>query len=57
MITSSASSVKRSGMPNQYFGVLQHTMTISGLSRVSVRACGPLNLMKISSGPMQNRTG
>ena len=44
-------------MPNHYVGDLLHTMAISGLSRVSVWACGPLNLMKISSCPMQNRTG
>ena len=30
---------------------------MSGLSRVSVWACGPLNLMKISSSQRQNRTG
>ena len=35
MITSSNSSAKRSGMPNQSLGVLLHTMAISGLSRVS----------------------
>jgi hypothetical protein len=38
-----------SGMPNHYVGDLLHTIEISGLSRVSVWACGPLNLMKISS--------
>ena len=27
-------SVKRSGMPNQFLGVLLHTIAISGLSRV-----------------------
>ena len=27
-------SVKRSGTPNQFLGVLLHTMAISGLSRV-----------------------
>jgi len=41
--------VQGSGMPNHYGGDLLHTMAISGLSRVSVWACGPLNLMKISS--------
>ena len=35
MITSSNSSAKRSGTPNQSLGVLLHTMAISGLSRVS----------------------
>src|SRR3954447_13776689 len=34
MITTSDSSMKRSGIPNQYLGVLLHTMAISGLSRV-----------------------
>jgi hypothetical protein len=36
-------------MPNHYVGDGLHTIGISGLSRVSVWACGPLNLMKISS--------
>ena len=49
MITTSNSPVKESGTPNQLLGVLLHTTAISGLSRVSVWACGPLNLMKISS--------
>ncbi len=44
-------------MPNHYVGDLLHTMGMSGLSRVSVWACGPLNLMKISSSQRQNRTG
>jgi hypothetical protein len=33
------------------------TIEISGLSRVSVRACGPQNLMKMAPSRMQNRTG
>jgi hypothetical protein len=33
MITTSDSSVKRSGTPNQFLGVLLHTMAMSGLSR------------------------
>jgi len=36
-------------MPNHYVGDLLHTLGMSGLSRVSVWACGPPNLMKISS--------
>jgi hypothetical protein len=36
-------------MPNHYVGDLLHTIEMSGHSRVSVWACGPLNLMKISS--------
>jgi hypothetical protein len=34
MITTSNSSVKRSGTPNKLLGVLLHTMAISGLSPV-----------------------
>src|SRR5580704_11061233 len=34
MITTSNSSVKRSRTPNQFLGVLLHTIAISGLSRV-----------------------
>src|ERR1022692_1701343 len=34
MITTSNSSVKRSGTPNQFLGVLLHTIAMSGLSRV-----------------------
>ena len=49
MITTSNSPVKGSGMPNHYGGDLLHTMAISGRSRVSVWACGPPKLMKISS--------
>ena len=49
MITTSNSSVKRSRTPNQLLGVRLHTIAIFGLSRVSVWACGPLNLMKIGS--------
>jgi len=49
MITSSNSSVKRSGLPNQLLGDRLHTIAMFGLSRVSVWACGPLNLMKIGS--------
>jgi hypothetical protein len=49
--------VQGSGMPNHYTGDLLPTIAMSGLSRVSVWACGPLNLMKISSSRMQNKTG
>src|ERR1700674_1882260 len=34
MITTSNSPVKGSGMPNQFLGVLLHTLAMSGLSRV-----------------------
>ena len=49
MITTSNSSAKRSGLPNQFLDVLLHTIACSELARVSVWAWGPLNLMKISS--------
>src|SRR5271167_1112184 len=38
MITTSDSSVKRSRTPNQFLGVLLHTIAMSGLSHVSTRA-------------------
>jgi hypothetical protein len=44
-------------MPNHYSGELPLTIAISGRSRVSVWACGPRNLMKISSSQRQNKTG
>jgi hypothetical protein len=37
-----------SGIPNHYVGDLLPTIAISGLSRVSVWACGPRNLIKIT---------
>jgi len=39
MITSSNSPAKGSGMPNHYVGDLQHTMAISGRSRVRTELC------------------
>ena len=60
MIPTSNSPAKGSGTPNHYVGDLLHTMAISGLSRVSVWACGPQNLMKISSSEcriVQARSG
>src|ERR1700739_1428597 len=47
--------VQGSGMPNHYSGDLLPTIAMSGLSRVSVWACGPLNLMKISSSKCRIR--
>jgi hypothetical protein len=57
MIPSSNSPVKGSGTPNRYDGDLLHTMRISRLSRVSVWACGPLNLMKITPSAAHVRAG
>ncbi len=37
VITTSNSSLKRSGPPNQLLGVLLHTIAMSGLSRVQNR--------------------
>ena len=48
---------KGSGMPNHYAGDLLHTMATSGLSRVSIRACGPRNFMKITQSRRQNGRG
>jgi len=44
-------------MPNQPAGDLLHIIARLELSHVSVWACGPLNLMKITPSRMQNRTG
>ena len=41
--------MKRSRAPNQLLDVHLNTIAWSGLSCMSVWACGPLNLMKISS--------
>jgi len=57
MITTSNSSSPRSVIPNQLLGVRQHTIAMSGLSRVSTWADGPRNLMKITWSRVQNRTG
>jgi hypothetical protein len=35
-------------MPNHYAADLLHTLAISGLSRMSTRACCPRNFMKIT---------
>jgi len=44
-------------VPHKLLDVLLHTIAWSGLSCVSVWACGPLNLMKITPRRIQNRTG
>src|SRR6266852_8164487 len=57
MITTSNSPLQGSGTPNRYDGELLHTMGISGLSRVSTRAWGPRNFMKITQSRRQNGRG
>ena len=51
MITSSNSSVKRSGMPNQLLGVQWHTMAISGLSRVRTERLGSPRNTSVAKAP------
>src|SRR5580692_7299705 len=53
MITSSNSSVKRSGLPNQLLGVLQHTIVISGLSRVRTELFHLLVIPPLAPHPIQ----
>ena len=53
MITSSNSSVKRSGTPNQFLGVLLHTMAISGLSRVRTELNPLLIVPSLAHHPIQ----
>jgi hypothetical protein len=53
MIASSNSSVKRSGTPNQYLGVLLHTMAISGLSRARTELNPLLIVPSLAHHPIQ----
>jgi hypothetical protein len=53
MITTSNSSVKRSGTPNQFLGVLLHTMAISGLSRVRTELAPLLIVPSLAHHPVQ----
>src|SRR5271169_763867 len=53
MITTSNSSVKRSGMPNQYLGVLLHIMAIFGLSRVRTELDPLLIVPSLAHHPIQ----
>ena len=53
MITSSNSSVRRSGTPNQLLGVLLHTMAISGLSRVRTELFHLLVVPSLAHHPVQ----
>src|ERR1700688_2157149 len=53
MITTSNSSVKRSGAPNQYLGVLLHTIAISGLSRVRTELFHLLVIPSLAHHPVE----
>src|SRR6202166_4732997 len=53
MITTSNSSVKRSGTPNQFLGVLLHTMAISALSRVRTELFHLFVIPSLSPHPIQ----
>src|ERR1700680_913467 len=51
MITTSNSSVKRSGTPNQLLGVGLHTIAISGLSRVRTELSNLLVIPSLAPHP------
>src|SRR3984885_5909086 len=53
MITTSNSSLKRSGTPNQLLGVRRHTIAISGLSRVRTELFHLLVIPSLSPHPIQ----
>src|SRR5271170_1679430 len=53
MITTSNSSVKRSGTPNQLLGVRLHTIAISGLSRVRTELVHLLVIPSLAHHPVQ----
>src|SRR5450432_928242 len=53
MITSSNSPVKRIGIPNQFLGVLPHTIAISGLSRVRTELAQLLVIPSLAHHPVQ----
>ena len=53
MITTSNSPVKGSGIPNQFLGVLPHTIAISGLSRVRTELCHLLVIPSFAPHPVQ----
>ena len=52
MITTSDSPVKGSGTPNQFLGVLLHTMAISGLSRVRTELVQLLVVPSLAQHPV-----
>src|SRR5271170_6598682 len=53
MITTSNSSVKRSGTPNQLLGVGLHTIAMSGLSRVRTELVPLLIVPSLAHHPVQ----
>src|SRR5713101_7289482 len=53
MITTSNSSMKRSGTPNQLLGVLLHTIAMSGLSRVRTELFHLLVIPSLAPHPVQ----
>jgi len=53
MITTSNSPVKGSGIPNQFLGVLPHTIAISGLSRVRTELCWLPIVPSLAPHPVQ----
>jgi hypothetical protein len=53
MITSSDSPFPGSGIPNQYLGVLLHTMAIFGLSRVRTKLSKLLIIPFLAPHPVQ----
>src|SRR5579863_7163781 len=53
MITTSNSPAKGSGIPNQLLGVLQHTIAISGLSRVRTEFLPLLVIPSLAPHPIQ----
>ena len=54
MITSSNSSVKRSGTPSQFLGVLLHTMAMFGLSCVRTELFYLLVVPSLAPHPVQS---
>ncbi len=56
MITSSNSSVKRSGVATQYLGVLLHTMAISGLPHVRTELGPLLVIPSLAHHPVQTNS-
>src|SRR5579884_2389678 len=53
MITSSNSSLKRSGVAHHYLGGLLHTMAISGLPRVRTELDPLLTIPSLAQHPVQ----
>src|SRR6266576_5857547 len=53
MITTSNSPVKGSGIPNQFLGVLPHTIAMSGLSRVRTELFHLLVIPSLAPHPVQ----